>query len=264
MALDLKGRHGLLAQPRSNNMNRVLLKPVADKLYQPQSPGDGEHLLFLYTGAAPVSSTLFLDQTWADSGPPQYVGYYLFVDQLPLDFATFEKEVQAMLPDTAVTTEIAWVRVGKPASLFCHATTRLNGDVPVIDNNVIVTLPPGQLALGFADNSVVRLNADGQGNMTGLSITYPHQAAQGIEPASFPPDGIGISLSMMQASGAVGCLSFSAMLAVSDDEDNALKALFNVLIDPLEPFGPRNRRTQTGESFILRKESDRYIISRTD
>jgi hypothetical protein len=248
---------------RTNNANGVTLQRVkSTSLYQPEQPGNGENLFFLLWDASAPPASIPLEDTWAASGTPRSVGYFLFLNVLPAggDVAAFEQDIRKLLPNP-ITSAFVWV-VYTPgpnsANVKTLLKTKLNASQnPCVDGDTELVLLPGQKRIGFSDGALIFALASG-GLITGFVSSYPTLAG------AQAPGTLGVALPMI--GGLVGCVRFGGLInfaALSADSSSARKTLVEVAIDPLHPLDiQRNFERFTGEDFILSQDGNSYSISR--
>jgi hypothetical protein len=235
--------------------------PQTTALYQPARPGRNENMFFLRWATDAPPPTIPLEKTWAKSGTPPEVGYFLFLDAPPAGARAFEQAMRDSLP-APTASAFAWVVTGPPASVLTLLKTRLSQDqsnAPRVDGDTQLNLAlPGQESVGFGDGSPILASSTG-GLVHGFVVTYPSL------PGAQPPTASGVSLPM--AGDFVGCVQFAGLKDTPHDAgasgDSAVKALVTVSIDPLHPLDTtRNQLTFTGASFLLTQDANGYHISR--
>ena len=249
----------------------VILQPVeSTSLYQPAQPAPGENMLFLLWDAGAHPATIPLENTWAASGPPVSVGYFLFLNVLPAagTFAAFEQTIRKLLiaalePLTAlVTSGFAWVvydlKTQTPTIQTLLKTKLDNSQHPVVDGDTELVLLRGQKRVGFSDGTPLFATAP-RGSITDFVSTYPVLAG------AQTPQQTGVALPM--TGGLVGCVRFAGLVNLPnlrEDASSARKTLVDVAIDPLHPLDTkRNFKRFTGNNFILTQDGNTYSISRT-
>lgn len=244
----------------SSNGGVVLRQvPQTTALYQPAQPGRSENLFFLRWATDAPPATLPLEKTWAESGTPPDVGYFLFLDAPPAGASAFEQSMRDTLP-APTASAFAWVVTGPPASVLTLLKTRLSPNqtgAPCVDGDTQLKLAlPGQESVGFGGGSPILASYSG-GLIDGFVVAYPPLAG------AHPPAASGVSLPM--AGDFVGCVQFAGLkgAAAGAGGVGAVKALVGVSIDPLNPLDTtRNKVTFTGASFILTQDTNGYHISR--
>jgi hypothetical protein len=256
----MKALHSTKETVVSLNGGVVLrLVPQTTSLYQPEQPGRKENLLFLRMAGGTPPKTIPLEETWAESGTPPHVGYFLFLDAQPTDAKAFEEEIKGSLP-APTASAFAWVVTGSPLSVLTLLKTKLNSlNAPCVNGDTQLNLAlPGQASVGFGDGSPI-LAASSDGIIKGVVVTYPPLAG------AQPPSVSGVMLPL--AGDYVGCVRFVGLTpapgGASAFGDSVVKALVIVSLDPLNPLDTsRNRVTFTGASFILTRDANGYHISR--
>lgn len=240
----------------------VLNRVSSTLLYQPAQSGRGENLWFLRWDTANPPSTIALEDTWANAGPPSDAGYFLFLNSLPpvTAAAPFEQKVRTLLP-APVTSGFGWLVYNSSSQSITVQTllkSKLNGaNQPVVDGDTQLVLLAGQESLGFSDGA--SLTAVFAGNyISGLVIGYPPLTGAQISGTR----GVGLPL----VGDLVGCVQFSGLtdaLGKQAPQDSAIKTLVQVAIDPLHPLDPaRNYELFTGQNFVLTQKGNSYNISR--
>lgn len=236
----------------------ILQRAKPTLLYQPTPPSPGEHLLFLRCNETAPPDSIPLEQAWADSGPPDNAGYFLFLNETPADLAVFEEKIRPLLPEpnaSAFPSAFAWATSGVTPSVQTLLKTKLNNSLPCVDGDTQLSLPPGLEELGFTDNSPV-LSITVDGFITGFVVTHPALT----NPQSNP---LGLMLPMTGPN--VGCVQLQGLTSRFTQppvNDSALKNLVNVSIDPHNPLDTkRNYMRFTGAQYILTKSGDSYSIA---
>jgi hypothetical protein len=240
----------------SSNGGVVLRQvPQTTALYQPAQPGRNENLFFLRWATDAPPATIPLEKTWAESGTPPDVGYFLFLDAPPAGAQAFEQVMRGSLP-APTASAFAWVVTGPPVSVLTLLKTRLSqSGAPCVDGDTQLNLSlPGQESVGFGDGSPILASYSG-GLIDGFVVTYPPLAG------AHPPTASGVSLPM--TGDFVGCVRFAGLKGAGGGAGGVVKALFNVSIDPLNQLDTtRNEETFTGASYILTRDANGYHISR--
>jgi hypothetical protein len=250
-------------------VNQTVLKRIAaTALFKPPAQAAGGAFLFMRLNPADVPQQLPLDETWATTGTPAALGYYIFLKTTPADSdaASFESQLRALLPGVAPTaSSFVWVKynpnVTPGANVKVQFIVPLSLDVekrPRVAANVVVPLPPGMPAIAFGDGTLVLPSLDGDGFLRALVCTYPSL------PGAQNPAGSGITIPLTDAS--VGCLRFDGMISLPRKDGvgahGAIKSLVNVQRDPLDPFDPsRNSTIITGLNYFLSHDQNGYHLS---
>jgi hypothetical protein len=241
----------------------VVLQQVASTaLYQPQQTEPGENLLFLRWEANKPPALIPLEDTWAESGTPPIVGYFLFLNVLPAvsDAPAFEQQMRKTLPNPGASA-FAWVTYApqsKKTNVQTLLKTKLNTSKnPCIDGDTQLVLLPGQQSVGFSDGALVFAIYE-DGFVSGFVVTYPPLSGANT------PGKLAVSLPMN--GNLVGCVAFEGLtnaIGAPSGNVSALKTLVRVAIDPLHPLDPkRNYQQFTGEDFTLTQDGNTYFISR--
>jgi hypothetical protein len=239
----------------------VVLKQVAStRLYLPEEVEAKENLLFLRWNTDKPPSSIPLEATWPNNGPPLNAGYFLFLSTTPAvaDAPAFEKQMRDALP-TPVASGFAWVNYSpKESTVQSRLSTKLNAENrPVVDGNTPLVLLPGQESLGFGDETPIFATLYG-GFISGFSTAYPPLTD------SNPPKSGGVILPF--TGKFVGCVQFQGLTNTPGKkvkEVSARKTLVRVSIDPLHPLdSKRNYEHFTSEEFILTQVGNSYYLSR--
>jgi hypothetical protein len=246
----------------------VLTRIAATALFKPPTQVAGGAFLFMRLNPTGVPQQLPLDDTWATTGTPTALGYYLFLKTVPTDSdaANFESQLRSLLTGDAPTaSSFVWLKYnpkGTPgANVKIQFTVPLSLDVekrPRVAANVVVPLPQGMPAIAFGDGTLVLPSLDGDGFLRALVCTYPSL------PGAQNPAGSGITIPLVDA--GIGCLRFDGLISLPGKDggsaNGATKALVNVQRDPLDPFDfSRNFTTLTGLNYFLSHDQNGYHIS---
>ena len=250
-------------------MSQIELELIVEpSLYAPSPPAAGEAMLFYLVpsqvreGAEPPGQ-LTVDDAWQGTD----LGYFVFLNTYPdgsKEYVEFEIQLAEALPP-----------VGKPPVVPAHTglvwATWSNGslDVPGVlrvapdppDAIVAATFitPPtrGIKSLGFDKDTPITTERDVGGDIQGLVLQYPPQAAVDGRPKSEPPWGNSV---LVPLSGVLsGCLVFQSLINEPTDSPAtaaaALKQLFDCSLDPVRPYdSSRTRYTPTGMIFVLEED----------
>jgi hypothetical protein len=219
---------------------------------------DGNHgsLAFLLWSAARAPQTLTFDQIWADSGAPQFPGYFLILNAPAV--TELEPVLRAAMP-APTATGIAWASFtpGSPAPATVALLLRIRlgaRGMPRVEGDTPVYLPAGMMMVSFKGKSPVAAVRDG-GSVTALAISYPALAGA--------PKPLGPALRIELAGPDTGCLRFDGLVGAPDSQ--AALPLMQVRIDPLAPFDPsRTFETYTGRSYAIRRNKAGWHLAPGD
>jgi hypothetical protein len=154
------------------------------------------------------------------------------------------------LPPKPEANGLAWLRLGggNAPAIVAVATAKLNTiNDPVVSADTIITDVPR--VLGFGAGAPIAGTAGQGGDWSSLTVVSPSIAAHGLQPPSAPCNGPAISIDLSLASA--GQLTFRALVDTHGEHhnDEAVKALIDVLADPVSPFN--STETFTGLSYAL-------------
>jgi hypothetical protein len=224
----------------------VLTLVPSTTLYAPTVPQPGENMLFLRWKKTDPPKSMPLEDTWANTGPPDVPGYFIFLDVLPTDPPKLEEALRkpGVLPAPDVTGFV-WA-VSKPQTAV-RTLLRLKLDAaraPCVDGDTPLNGPKGFPDVGFGNGW--RVIADRTtGYITGFVVTYPP-----VNPAQ-PPAGITLPMT----GNGVGWVRFLGLInADGAGASSALKTLVSASLDPLPPY--RNRIVYAGAEYMLTIEGD--------
>jgi hypothetical protein len=226
------------------NLTRV----ASTAIYTAPAP---ETLAFLLYDASAPPATIPLESTWAASGTPAAVGYYLFLTSPPTP-ATLEKQLRAALPATAPTASgCVWaVNDGDPITVAAVLSLTLDAkQEPIVAADT--QLPSGDPPFGFAAGTIVKASI-GEGV---LVLTHPSVAG-----AYGARSGVSISLT----GSITRCASFTGLVSLeAPNGDSALKYIASVEVDPLASGGS-TVIGDFGGTLVLTKDAGGYRISDVD
>ena len=192
-------------------------------MYRPDS---GENFVFLLLSgpSAEPPDTLRLEDTWDQHQPARWIGFHVFLDAFPSgrQAAVLADELRRALPASPVTTGFAWA--GSAPNQFSLAGTvsmTIAGDRPSVAGDALVQIRPPMPLLTIPHG----LAAQAHPGLAGWTLCDPRaQPAPALDVPLLGPD-----------SGVIG---FHALLASAVGDNETIKPLAGVRIDPLRPFDP--------------------------
>jgi hypothetical protein len=252
-------------------MSQVTFEKIvgATNLYQPPGAPAGGKLLFLAAPGGGTEQTLTLEATWDASLTPAAIGYYLFLNQWPDpgSFPAFEASLKARLPPTPPAhSSFAWVQITSHDNPSVINTSilmiTLDDRMQTLTDDLILDVPLPFSGLVISSKTPISPAFDEE-FINGFVIQYPPQPPFQGQPASHPPNDVGLSLAM--TGEGVGCFRFEglydAMPTVTTEPASVVKDFYRVSLDPLNFFDDkRTYMTPIGTSFRLTKEAEGFSI----
>lgn len=239
-------------------MTIALTKTGASALYQPQHAAAADRLAFL---AAAAGATITLADCWANRGAPPVAGYFVLMDRqadtaeaVAVEKLLFTDAKGPKLSPKPEANGLVWLRLGdgKAPAIVAVATAKrdLANDPVVLADTIITDVPR---LLGFGAGASIAGTAGQGGDWLSLTVVSPSIAAHGLQPPSAPSDGPAIAVDLSLANA--GQLMFRALVDSlgKHHNDEEVKALIDVLADPVSPFN--STETFTGLSYALVEDS---------
>jgi len=223
----------------------TMLDPIGSHgLYRPST--NDQYVFLLWDPPNPGARTpIPLAQTWADTGPPASIGYYVFLPSIPDSdqaLTELEEKLRSAEPTPPTITGFGWIQFTPGTDLVINGWVQLalNQDQhPIVAENVDITLPAAMLPFCFPKNLSVISIMDA-GDLSGLAMTTP------LPLPGAPALGVTIPLT-----GALtGAICFAAFPRSFVSGDSTIKDLTAVCLYPPNPFDhQRNRMTPTGVEY---------------